>query len=125
MNSLSSQGGDSDNMDGDAAELGMTIMKPSFGHINTKIQMKRIKRNEFVNKVPSYEGKNVISGSLSTQTSPYATKSILKNRPGTSQVTCSQITLQPFCYGMMNIPKTAEGNGRSSKKQSPPQQVHK
>ena len=51
MNSLSSNG-DSDNMDGDA-EPGMTIMKPSFGHMNTKIQMKMIKRNEFVNKVPS------------------------------------------------------------------------
>ena len=66
-----------------------------------------------------------MSGSLSTQTSPYATKSILKNRPGTSQVTCSQITLQPFSYGLMNMPKTSEGNGRSSKKQSSPHQVHK
>jgi hypothetical protein len=51
MNSLSSHG-DSDNMEADA-EPGITIMKPSFGHLNTKIQMKRIKRNEFVNKVPS------------------------------------------------------------------------
>jgi hypothetical protein len=51
MNSVSSQE-DSYNMDGDA-EPGMTIMKPTFGHLNTKIQMKRIKRNEFVNKVPS------------------------------------------------------------------------
>jgi len=52
MNSRSSQVDSEDNMDGDA-EPGMTIMKPSFGHLNTKIQMKRIKRNEFVNKVPS------------------------------------------------------------------------
>ena len=51
MNSLSSHE-DSYNMDGDA-EPGMTIIKPTFGHLNTKIQMKRIKRNEFVNKVPS------------------------------------------------------------------------
>jgi len=50
MNSLLSHE-DSYNMDD--AEPGMTIMKPTFGHLNTKIQMKRIKRNEFVNKVPS------------------------------------------------------------------------